>query len=287
MLKKFKIYYRKIFKGEIFVIKAGGRVITDDKARKNLIANIDELVKDGIRVLLIYGGGEAIDKALEAEGIKPLKIDGRRITSEKDIKIIKRVMAGDLSMLLSETVGHQKMSGYSLGNLPTRWAGLKRRPKKDGIPRYDGAPETINAKLIRDVFQEIPFIYCPSLGQLSDGTTVNINADTLAVSLASGIKAAKLILLTDVDGVMIDGKLRSVIRRNEIEELISSGIVTGGMQVKLESCSDALLAGVKRVHILNGFSKDAVKNEIYTKQGTGTMIVRKAEKLKYEKEKIQ
>lgn len=285
MIKKFKTYYRKIFKGEIFVIKAGGRVVTDEAARKNLIANIDELVKDGIRVLLIYGGGEAIDKALESEGIKPHKVDGRRITGKKDIGIIKRVMSADLSLLLSETAARQKMSSYSLSNLPTRWSTLKRRPKKDGMLRYDGVPDTVNAKIIRDVFQEIPFIYCPSLGQLSDGTTVNINADTLAVALASGIKAAKLILLTDVDGVRVDGKFRSVIRRNEIDGLIKSGAVTGGMQVKLESCSDALLAGVKRVHILNGFSKDAIRGEIYTKQGSGTMIVRKSEKLKYEKEK--
>ncbi len=284
MIKKFKTYYRKIFKGEIFVIKVGGRVITDEKARKSLITNIDELVKDGIRVLLIYGGGEAIDEALKKEGLNPKKVNGRRITSEKDIKVIKRVVAADIGMLISETIAAQKMSGYSFGNLPTRWATLKRRPKKDGMPRFDGAPETVNAKLIRDVFQEIPFVCCPSLGQLSDGTTVNINADTLAVALASNIKAAKLILLTDVDGVMIDGKLRSVVRRSEISELIKSGAVTGGMQVKLESCSDALLAGVKRVHIINGFTKDAIKTEVYTKTGLGTMIVRKAEKRKYEKE---
>jgi acetylglutamate kinase len=285
MIQNFKSFYRKIFKGQIFVIKAGGQIITDEKARKNLISNIQKLIEDDIRILLIYGGGQAIDAALKEHGIEPFKIEGRRITSEQDIHIIKRVMAGDLNKLLSETCAKLSLPAYSLANIPNGWVKLKRRPKTQIIKRFDAIIESVHAKHIKDCFKQAPLILCPCLGLLSDGSTVNINADNVAISIASGIKAAKLVLLTNVDGVKINGQVASVLTGSEIAHYIQNGEITGGMQVKLENCNQALLSGVKRVHILNGLRKDALKTEIYTPDGRGTMIVQQNEKIKYEKER--
>lgn len=284
VMRTFKSFYKSLFADQIFIIKAGGRIITDEKARQNLLSNIQELTKDNIRVFLIYGGGRAIDAGIEATGRTSQKIDGRRITSIDDIGIVQSVMAGDLSFKIAQTMGKLGLHGIALNALPPTSVSLKRRPKKNDTVRYDGEISSLDVKQFRGLFTGTQFIACPSLGISNKGETYNINADNVAVKIASELKAAKLILLTDVDGVKIDDHYVSVLTTPEIERSISQGHVTGGMQVKMENCIDALKAGVKRIHILNGFTKDALRNEIYTTIGAGTMLVRRREKTLYERE---
>lgn len=284
MMNSFTTFYRRMFRGTLFVVKVGGRVITDDKSRHNLLDNIRQLNKDGIDVLLIYGGGHAIDDGMKEAGITPLKIDGRRITSETDIAIVKKVIAGDLGYRISETMAELGMDGVVMNSIPPAWATYKRRPKKEGVMRFDGEITGVNKESVKDFFEGPRFAVCPCLGVSSAGLTLNINADNVAIAMATGLKAAKLILLTDVDGVMVNGKKASVLTGRQTEQLIAEGYVTGGMQVKLENCVAALRSGVKRVHILNGFQKDALKKEVYTGEGTGTMIIRHKNKKLYEKE---
>lgn len=280
----FKTFYKKRFAGQTFVIKAGGRVIEDDKARRNLLSNIQELTKDGIKVLLIYGGGAAIDAAIHAEGRTPTKKDGRRLTSDADIACVKKVLAGDFAFRILEDMAKMDLDGYVFNTVPDHWAKYKRRPKMDGITRFDATLEKVHVKYPRAMFNNTRLIIVPCLGLLKQGVTVNINADNMAVALAGGMKAAKLIFLSDIDGVLIDKKLQSVMTPTDIENAIADGHATGGMQVKLENCIDALKSGVKRVHILNGFKKDMIMGEVYTSNGAGTMIVRKGEKTKYKQE---
>ncbi|MEM6780269.1 MAG: acetylglutamate kinase [Pseudomonadota bacterium] len=280
----FKSFYKKRFAGQIFVVKAGGRIIEDDTARLSLLKNIHELTNDGIKVLLIYGGGAAIDAAIQSEKREPTKIDGRRITSEADIACVKKVLAGDFAFRILENMAKLDLDGYVFNTVPDHWALYKRRPKKNDITRFDATIEKVHTKFPRKMFETTRLIIVPCLSLLKQGVTVNINADNMAVALASGMKAAKLIFLTDVDGVKIDDTVQSVLTPADIEQMINDKTVIGGMQVKLENCVDALRAGVKRVHILNGFKKDMLRNEVYTKAGTGTMIVRQAEKTKYDKE---
>lgn len=280
----FKSFYKKRFTGQIFVIKAGGRVIEDDKARQNLLKNIQELNNDGIKVLLIYGGGAAIDAAIKAEKRKPTKKDGRRITSEADISCVKKTLAGDFAFRILEDMAKLDLDGYVFNTVPDHWAKYKRRPKMDGVTRFDATIDDVRIKFPRAMFNTTKLIIVPCLGLLKQGVTVNINADNMAVALASGMKAAKLVFLSDIDGVLIAKKLQSVMTPDDIQNAIDDKHATGGMQVKLENCVDVLRSGVKRVHILNGFKKDMLRNEVYTAGGSGTMIVRKAEKTKYTKE---
>lgn len=287
MLNQFKKFYSKIFRDQLFIIKAGGRVITDKNARENLVKNIQELTNDGINVLLIYGGGESIDRAMIKSGVTPTKIDGRRISSADDIKIIKKVMAGDLGFKLSETCVKLKLPSTVLNAIPPHFAQAKRRPKKDGIIRFDGTLVNINKKNIWAHFASTNLAICPCLAFTKDGTALNINADNVAIEIASITKANKLILMTDIDGVMVDKEVQSVLSTKDIKKLIKDKIVTDGMRVKLENCVDALKSGVKRVHILNGFKKDSLRNEIYTRGGVGTMIVRDKEKNTYTKNELK
>lgn len=287
MINQFKKFYLHLFKDQLFIIKVGGRIVTDKKARENLITNIQELTHDGIKVLLIYGGGESIDIAIKEAGMTSVKIEGRRISSADDIKIIKKVLTGDLGFKLTESLVKARLPANVHNAIPPHWANAKRRPKKNGITRFDGTLVSINKKNIWDSFSATNLAICPCLAFTKDGTALNINADNVAIELATEIKATKLILMTDIDGVIVDNKVQSVLSAREIEQLITDKTVTDGMKVKLENCIHAVRSGVKRIHILNGFKKDVLRNEIYTSSGIGTMIVRHKEKNAYIKNELK
>ena len=220
-------------------------------------------------------------------GLVTKKVDGRRITSEDDIRIIKKTLTGDLGFKISESLVKAGLPFNIFNTIPPHWATAKRRPKKDGMVRFDGTLDVINKKAIRSHFGATNLAVVPCLAFTKQGTALNINADNVAIEIASQTKAKKLILMTDIDGVMVDGKVASYLTPQQIEELIKDGTVKDGMQVKLENCVNALRAGVKRVHILNGFRKDSLRDEVYTSTGAGTMIVREKEKKIYVKQELK
>lgn len=273
-MKNIADYYRSKYKGSLFVVKAGGRVISDDEYRNSLLSNIKNLNDSGIKVLLIYGGGTAIDSALKDAGIEVKKQDGRRITTKNAIPIIQNVMAGDLGFRISRSMADLGLHGLTLANIPPTWGTLAFRDRENPDDYgFDGFFKAVFEDQIRKIFEGINFIACPCTG-VSNRSAVNINADNVAVALAEGVHARKLIFLSDVDGVMKDGELLSLITDKQIPELIDSGVASGGMKVKLENCLHALNEGVKRIHLINGFEKDALIKEIYDAEGRGTMLLR-------------
>lgn len=287
MINSIKKFYKQHYKGELFIIKASGAVIVDQTARESLIENIQEFVNDGIKVLLIYGGGVAINDALEEAGITSTKVNGRRITCDKAIKVIKKTMVGDLGFKITESLVKAKLPANVHNAIPPHWALAERRPDHNGQTRFDGTLGKIHPRVIRSHFTNMDLEVCPCFAFTKEGTAVNINADNVAIELATKIKATKLILLTNIDGVMVNDEVQSVLSAREIEGLIADGTVTDGMQVKLENCIDAVRGGVKRVHILNGLKPNALRQEIYTSEGFGTMIVRHKEKKIYITEEIE
>ena len=285
MQSNFEALYERIFQGSLFIIKVGGRIILDDTARTNLLADIKKLIDNNVQVLLIYGGGAAIDAAITEAGRTPLKVEGRRITRAEDIEIIKRTLNGDIGSTISAHLSDFDLKGLVLNALPSHIGTATRRPDYEGTKRYDGRVTKADKKEIRNLFLAHNLVICPCLAHDEDNSDVlNINADNIAISLAAFAEAEKLILMTDVDGVLINNEVASVLTSQEIEALIADGTVTGGMQVKLESCVQAVRQGVKRIHILNGFTPHIIQSEVYTTKGMGTMIVRTAEKENYEKE---
>lgn len=280
-MKNIKEFYRTKYKGSLFVVKVGGRAITDDKSRISLLSNIKDLTDSGIKVLLIYGGGHAIDDALKAEGIEPRKVNGRRITTAPAISVIQKVMAGDLGFRVSSTMADLGLHGLTLSNIPPGWGQLAFRERENPADYgYDGVFEAVFADQIGRIFEAISFIACPCTG-VSAKSAVNINADNVAVALAEGVHARKLIFMSDVDGVMKDGKVIPLITDAEIPGLIESGVAQGGMQVKLENCLHALKKGVRRIHLINGFRENALAEEIYDAIGPGTMIIREVDRESY------
>ena len=280
-MRSMKDFYQAKFRGSLFIVKAGGRVINDDEARHNLLSDIAELTDIGIKILLIYGGGESIDHALKAVDIEPRKIDGRRVTGKREMQIIKGVMAGDLGYKVSCTMEELAMDGLVLNGLPGSWVTVhpRERQKVEDFG-YDGFIGESHAEKILQAFESVPFIATPCLSvTVKDG--ININADNVAVALASGVQARKLIFLSDVEGVLINGETAPYLTDADIPALIEDGTVSGGMRVKLENCMYALEQGVKRIHLLNGFRKHALLSEVYDSIGPATMVIREQERQSY------
>ncbi len=287
MIDTFKKYYRKFFAEKLFIIKVSGKIVTDKVARENLVQNIAEFIADDINVLLIYGGGDAIDAALKKEKIESLKIDGRRITRAEDIKVIKKTLVGDLGFKILESFVKFKLPANVLNALPPHWCYATQRQPHDNIIRFDGSLNDINSDAVRESFLSTNICAFPCLALTDEGTTLNVNADNMAIALATQTNADKLILMSDIDGVKVDGKVQSVLSARECEGLIANNIATDGMRVKLENCIFAVRNGVQRVHILNGFSLNALRDEVYSNKGVGTMIVRAAEKEQYMQEELE
>ncbi len=281
-------FYESKFRDNLFIVKASGSVIEDEAARNDLIANIRELTHHGIKIILIYGGGNAIDLELEKRGIEIKKHDGRRITDSDTIQVIREVIGGDLSLSICEAMQRNSLEGLSFNAVPFDWMSVSARPKTPIDFGYVGDIDEIHTRPILRQLKVSGFIACPCLAINDDGDLCNINADTIATQLAAGLSADKLIFMSNVDGVKVDGQTALLITDTQIQGYIDDGTVTGGMRVKMENCLEALNAGVKRIHLINGLHKNALSNEIFETLGSGTMLLRESEQDSYMNEvKVQ
>lgn len=274
-------FYDSKFRDNLFIVKASGSVIEDDTARETLIDNIRELTLHGIRVILIYGGGGAIDSALKQRGVEIQKHEGRRITDAATIGVMREVIGGDLSLLVSETMHRKGLNGLSFNAIPSNWMDVDLRPKQPIDFGFVGDIHDVYTRPVSRMLKASNFIACPCLAISRDGHLCNINADTIATELATGLQADKLIFMSNVDGVKIDGKTALMITSDEIPDLIEKGIVTDGMRVKMENCAAALQAGVKRIHLINGLRDNALYKEIFESVGPGTMLLKEEERENY------
>ncbi len=276
-------FYESKFKDNFFVIKAGGKIIEDDEALNNLLCNIRELTMQGIKILLIYGGGRAMDIEAEKRGVEVQKTGGKRITDEANMDIMKHVLGGDMSLKVSGAMAKAKLDGLSFNAVPADWMSVSLQPKVKGDD-FTGGIHNVYERPVNRLFRTVNFVACACIAITEDGTACNINADTIATQLAIGTKAHKLMFLSDVDGVKIKDEVADIITSEQIEGLIADGTATGGMQVKLENCKAALDAGVRRIHLMSGLRKDALKKEIYEPVGPGTMLFSESERQSYTNE---
>lgn len=275
-------FYHSKFMNSTFIVKASGDLIEDEAALDSLMRNIKKLTLHGIKVLLVYGGGRATDKALNERGIEIKKHEGRRITDAATIEVMKEVLCGSLSMKVYDSLSKHGVEGYSLNAVPSDWMRVKLRPKEPIDFGFVGDIESPRRRGIMRLFKVTNFIAVPCLAYSEEGAICNINADTIATELAIGVTADKLVFLSNVDGVMDkDGKTIFMITENDIDNLIADGTVSDGMLVKISNCRRALHEGVKRIHLLNGMRENALEKEIFESVGPGTMIISENEKTRY------
>ena len=277
-------FYESKFKDNLFVVKAGGKIVEDRQILDNLISNIRDLSIHGIKILLIYGHGRLVDEKLEQRKIPVNKVEGRRVTDSATLEVIRDIVGGTLSLNIASSMAKNNVEGISLNAIPHDWMRIEPRPKKPVDYGFVGDVKSVENRPLARLFRNANFVACSCLGMTPEGQVLNINADTIATQMAIGTKANKLIFLSDVDGVQIEGKTADIITAQEIPGLIKKGIATGGMKVKLENCLAALEGGVRRIHLISGLRQDALKKEIYESVGPGTMLFSESERESYANE---
>jgi acetylglutamate kinase len=269
--------YIKEFSGKTVVIKYGGNAMTDEALRLSFARDMALLKLVGINPVVVHGGGPQIASLLEQLGIKSEFIDGLRVTDSATMEIVEMVLVGKVN---KEIVNNIHIAGGKAVGISGKDAGLITARKlyhDEQGAKLDiglvGTVKEINPEIIRILEKDkfIPVI--APIGADTAGITYNINADIAAGKIAEALNAEKLILLTDIPGVMLDGALVSSIHSDDIDGHIKSGQIKGGMIPKVNCCVEAVKNGVKKAHIIDGRVEHAVLLEIFTDKGVGTQII--------------
>lgn len=271
--------YIQKYNGKTFVIKYGGNAMINEELKEAVIRDIILLSCVGIRVVVVHGGGPEINKLLDKIGKESEFINGLRVTDEETIEMVQMVLAGkvnkDIVSLILESGGNAVGLCGIDGNM------LKARKLKEtsGIDLgYVGEITEINEEVIKNNLDAgyIPVISTVALGE-EDGRVYNINADYAAAKISVKLNAEKLILLTDVPGILrnIDDpdSLISVVNLQDVPELIESKVIDGGMIPKVQCCVEAIQGQVKRTHIIDGRIHHSILLEVFSNEGVGTMIL--------------
>ena len=275
--------YLQRYAGKTFVVKYGGHAMGDPKLSLRFAEDIVLLKAVGINPVVVHGGGPQIGAMLERVGVKSEFIDGLRVTTQETADIAEMVLCGAIN---KELVGWiSKAGGKAIGISGKDGNFVKadklRRTQKDedsNIERiidlgFVGEPHSVDREIIDSISQDgmIPIIAPIAIGD--DGHTYNINADTMAGAIASALEAARLFLLTDVAGVLDkSGELLTNLSLDDVQKLQNDGTISGGMIPKLETCTNAIHAGVDAAVILDGRVPHAMLIEMFTRNGAGTLI---------------
>ena len=261
--------YVSKYQNEKIVIKYGGNVLIDRDVFNNFILDINILNKLGLSVIVVHGGGPRIKRELEKKKIVSKFIDGLRVTDKNIIKIVEEVLI-DFN---KDIVSNLKKLGSKAISFHTKENNIiEVVPKKEELG-FVGAPSKINSKSIENAINQNQIPIVAPLGIGLNNQTYNINGDTAASAIAKKLKSRRLLLMTNVEGVYDDQKkLRSEIKPLDLENLIKWKVVQGGMIPKIQNCVDAVENGVRGVVILDGRKPHSILHEIFSDQGSGTLI---------------
>ena len=273
--------YIKGYFNKIVVVKLGGAIMEDDEKLRDVLDDLILMKYVGIKVVIIHGGGKQITRLMEERKISVEFCDGLRITGKETIDVVKMVLLGEInSKIVSLLNKHGQIAVGLSGNDANFINCEKKRYFKDGKEidlGYVGEITNINSLFLTNILKDDYLPVIATLGSDRQGNIYNINADTCANKIASELKAKKMILLTDVDGIKTEknGKEKFISKISDFSclKLIESSEITKGMIPKVKACIDALENGVERTYILNGNLKHSIIIEIFTDKGIGTMIV--------------
>ena len=280
--------YIQRFKGNTFVVKLSGKATEEAANLASLAEELALLHQVGIRLCVVHGGGKQLTELASQMGVEQTIINGRRVTDDATLEMAKMIFAGKINTDILAALRRRGVEAVGLSGVDGNIVHAERRPPKEILNRETGARERVDFGHVGDIVEINARLLCvlldqgylpvvSSLGADDEGTVFNINADTIASEIAVQLEAEKLILLSDIDGIYLragepETKL-SRLSADEAETLVREGAATGGMIPKLQSIIDLLRRGVKSAHIINGTSRNALLAEVFTDQGTGTMIV--------------
>ena len=277
--------YMRKYSGETFVIKYGGHAMGDEKLARQFAEDITLLRQVGINPVIVHGGGPQIGDMLSRLSIESEFIDGLRVTTKATVEVAEMVLCG--SVCKSIVADINAVGGRAIGlsgkdsHLVTARKVERRKPDPDSNLEqvidlgFVGEPAVVDPSILKQSLENgiIPVISPIAMGD--DGNTYNINADTMAGAIAGALKARRFVLLTDVPGVLDgNGNMITELSEQDINGLKKSGVISGGMIPKVETCLNALSQGVAGAVILDGRVKHAILLEIFTESGAGTLIRR-------------
>ena len=261
--------YLKKYQNEKIVIKCGGKVLLDPILLDGMIGDIAILKKLGLTPILVHGGGLGIKKKLDELNIESKFIMGLRVTDEKMIKIVEEIMI-EFNKEIIKALEKKSCKAKSITIKENNIIYVEQENKELG---YVGKPVKVNTDLLNDIIQKdfVPIVTPMGLDQ--KGQTYNVNADTTAGALARSLKSRRLLLATDVEGVLDKNeKLISEIRSNEAEKLVNDQTIHGGMIPKIKTCIEAVNNGVRGVVIIDGRRPHSILFELFSDLGAGTLI---------------
>ena len=280
--------YIQRFKGKTFVVKLSGKATEEHENLFSLAEELALMHQVGIRICVIHGGGKQLTELAAQMGVAQTIINGRRVTDDATLEMAKMIFAGKINTDILAALHQRGIEAVGLSGVDGNIVQAVRRPPSEILNRATGNREhvdfghvgdivEINDRLLRVLLDHDYLPVVSSLGADDEGKVFNINADTIAAEVAASLQAEKLILLTDVDGFFLrqdepETKL-SHLSSAEAENLIRDGTATGGMIPKLQSIIQLLQRGVKSAHIINGTTRNALLSEVFTDEGTGTMII--------------
>ena len=275
--------YIQRFAGKTFVIKYGGHAMGDARTAETFARDIVMLKTIGINPVVVHGGGPQIGAMLERLKIQSSFVDGLRVTDEATVEIVEMVLSGAINKQIVTAINQAGgtaigVSGKDGGLITARRLTRTKKDPDSNIEKvldlgFVGEPTAVNAEVIENITRSGMIPVIAPIGMGPNGETYNINADTAAGTIASAIKAHKLMMLTDVPGILTkDKQLISEITATEIDALLADGTITGGMIPKVETCVSALRAGVTAAHILDGRIPHVLLIEVFTAGGASTMI---------------
>ncbi len=277
--------YIEKFYNSYVVIKYGGHAMLDEKAKEWTIRDTILLKYVGMKPIVVHGGGPEITNAMEKMGLKPKFIAGLRVTDKDTLDIVKMVLVGKINTELVSKFNAYSCPSVGLsgkdGSLIIAKKSSPKRVIQEGRELevdlgYVGEIKKINPGILETLTSQgyIPVI--SPIGLTEEGESLNLNADTVAGEIASAIKAKRLIVLTDVPGVLTDlndpESLIKKLKTTRIKTLIKRGIIKGSMLPKIEACKNALINGVEAAHIIDGRVKHSIILELFTDEGIGTMV---------------
>ena len=265
--------YIKKYNGKIVVVKYGGNAMINDQLKEQVMEDIVLLWLIGVKVVLVHGGGPEISETMEKLGKKSEFIDGLRVTDKETVDIVQMVLAGKINKSLVNFIEAKGGRAIGLSGMDGRLIEAETKNDKLG---YVGSVTKINPAPITDLLEKgyIPVI--STLGCDRKGNTYNINGDTAAACIAGALSAKRLLMMTDIAGVLREkddpSTLIPEISVKEAEKLREEGTISGGMIPKIECCIEAINKGVDKVIIMDGRVPHSILTEMLTDEGAGTMV---------------
>ena len=279
------------YSGDCFVVKLGGRPLADPDVLNSLAFDLSILRQAGIRVVVVHGGGPQLSEMSSRLGLETKKIDGRRITDEETLKLAKMIFAGEISTDVVAALRRHGVPGIGLSGVDGQLIDARRREPVVRFNKDTGEEERIDFEHVGDVHQVDPSVlnvlldqgFVPvvaSLGSDRTGAVLNINADTVAAELAIAIGAKKLVLMSDVPGLLRDvadpSSRIADITVDDVRELSGTRSVSGGMLPKLDGIIRTIDSGAEQIHILDGHSPHALLSELSAPGSLGTVVLSSA-----------